>query len=189
MEGNGSFHGNTWEFPLSVEVEAFIASITSNSHEYISRNLLWASIYTDYHKLPALSTRLRSVCTDFRLIYSHGSFRELPWKLPCKQICFHGSQFTSMEVGGSWFCPWNFASKRSRFVSTAISGSFHGRTWKFTEVFTFSGSISFHCFNQLQLPRTYSVESSMGFHIPIHIYVNLHPRVSKTLQLLPQDQP
>ena len=35
MEVRGSFHGNTWNFPLSVEMEAPIASIDYSFHEYI----------------------------------------------------------------------------------------------------------------------------------------------------------
>ena len=35
MEVSRSFHGNTWKFPLSVEVEASIASINCSFHEYI----------------------------------------------------------------------------------------------------------------------------------------------------------
>ena len=32
---------------------------------------------------------------------------------------------------------------------------------------TVGGSGSFHCFHQLQLPRIYSMEASMRFHIPL----------------------
>ena len=35
MEVSESFHGNTWKFPLSVEVQSSIASIDCSFHEHI----------------------------------------------------------------------------------------------------------------------------------------------------------
>ena len=37
MEVSGSFHGDIWKFPLSVEMEAAIASINCSFH----RHILW----------------------------------------------------------------------------------------------------------------------------------------------------
>ena len=35
MEVSGSFHGSTWKCPLSVKLEASIASINCSFHEYL----------------------------------------------------------------------------------------------------------------------------------------------------------
>ena len=35
MQVSGSIHGNTWKFPLSVEVEASIAAVNCSFHEHI----------------------------------------------------------------------------------------------------------------------------------------------------------
>ena len=62
MEVSGSFHGNTWNFPLSVEVGASIASINCSFHEYIPWKLPRASIFP--YVIPSISTNI----TNFQLL-------------------------------------------------------------------------------------------------------------------------
>ena len=39
---------------------------------------------------------------------------------------------------------------------------------------TVGGSVSFHGFHQIQLPRIYSVEASVSLHIPLHTSIHFH---------------
>ena len=54
------------------------------------------------------------------------------------------------------------------------------------EASTVGGSGSFHCFHQLNLPRVYSVETSMSFHIPLNTSTYFH-EYHKHFQLLSKD--
>ena len=65
MEVSGSCHGNTWMFPLSVGVDASIASINCSLYEYsvdasvsFHTPLCASTRFLEYHKLPPASTRL-----------------------------------------------------------------------------------------------------------------------------------
>ena len=61
--------------------------------------------------------------------------------------------------------------------------------WKYMEISAVGRSGRFHCFHQLQLVRTYSVEVFMSFHIPLHMYFHLLPRVSQTSSCLHKTNP
>ena len=64
--------------------------------------------------------------------------------------------------------------------------------WTSTEASTIGESGSLHCCHQLQLPRIYSVEASMSFHIPLHTSTYFHeyhklPAASTRLPIGPTD--
>ena len=80
-----------------------------------------------------------------------------PLRPTCMEVStkLHGSKLTSieisMEVDGSGF--------------TSI---------EYMELSTVGRSQIFHWFNQLQLPRIYSVEAFMRFYIPLHTSIYFH---------------
>ena len=76
-----SFHGNTWKFPLSVKVKAFIASINSSFHEHSAESSM------SFHIPLQLPPTLTSI-TNFQLLHKN-SIRVhrlpldlLPWTVP-----------------------------------------------------------------------------------------------------------
>ena len=90
MEVSGSFHGSTWKFPLSEEVEASVASINCSVHEHSPWKLPYTPTY--FHLLPRLSQT--SSCFYKTSIRDHRlPFDLLPWWFPP----------TSMEVN---LLPW-----------------------------------------------------------------------------------
>ena len=136
MEVSGSFHGSTWKFPLSVEVEASIASINGSFHEHIPWKLpLLPSIASStnifngsFHELSYTPTyfhllsRVSQTSTCFQKTNpSPNPKPELPpwnrWKYMEVVCC-------SMEAGatcmGAGLLP----------TSMEVGGSFHGSRWK-----------------------------------------------------------
>ena len=173
MEVSGSFHGNTWEIPLSVEVEASIVSINCSFHECMPWKLPWASIYPYifFHLLPRVSQTSRCFYKTCIRVYRL-PFVLLPWKSPWKLL-----PWTSVA---GYLLPWKVGGRRFTFME--VSGSFHGRTWTFPLSVE---SRSSHCFHQLQLPWIISVEASMS---SIYPYILLPTSTSITnFHLLPQD--
>ena len=136
-----SFHSRwTWKLPLLPSMHL--------PEIYIPWKLTWASIYPyitsifhEYHKFPAPSTRLPSGSTDFRMIYFHGSFHQLRWELPQTSTNSHAKfrrhQFTSIETSMEVVriivasIEISMEVGESRFSSIEVSGSFHWSTWKF----------------------------------------------------------
>ena len=118
--------------------------------------------------------------------------------LPRVSQAFSYFQKTSMGVSFNFFLanlllptpckkkfPWKSVevnSLASMEISIEVGGSrliyFHGSSWKlpwkYMEVSTVGGIGSFDCFHQLQLPRIYSVEASMSFHVPPHTSTYFH---------------
>ena len=103
----------------------------------------------------------------------HGNFHGVSSNLHGN---LHGSQFTSMEA----FNRWKNIYFHGNFPCRLVEGDL--LSWNLVEVcmqhgsLHCSGSGSFHCFHQLQLQRIYSVEASMGFHIP-YTRLPILPRV------------
>ena len=60
MEVSGNFHGDIWKFPLSVEMEASIASINCSFHRHILWKLPWVSVYPYMHQPKSTSTSIAS---------------------------------------------------------------------------------------------------------------------------------
>ena len=124
-----------------------------------------AAYFHEYLKLPSAFARLPWGSTDFRSIYFHGIFHQLPWKPEIIFRKFHGnfpgSKFTSMKLGGSRFISMKISVEvdESRFTSMWVSGSrkYMGVLWKlpwnYMEVSIFGRSGSFHCYRQLRLSR------------------------------------
>ena len=61
MEVSGNFHGDIWKFPLSVEMEASIASINCSFHRHILWKLPWVSVYPYMHQPTSTSTSIASL--------------------------------------------------------------------------------------------------------------------------------
>ena len=146
MEASGSFHGNTCNFPLSMEVEAKIASINCSFHEYIPWKLPWASIYP-YILLPYTNT------TNFQLLPQD----------------FHKGPPTSIR-STSLDVSTNF--QRS---SMEVKKEVDLLPWKLSDAsMEVHGSGSFHRFHQVQLQGIYSVTTSTSVLIPLHTSTYFH---------------
>ena len=147
IEVSGSFQGNIWKFPMSVEVEASVTSINCSVHEYFPWKLPWASIYP-YILPPATTSITTSSCFHKTNPNPNPTLELPPWNLACFQLP-HGSRWksiwklfvafmeagatcmdadpfpTSMEVGGSFH-----ASRLILNEATSFHGYFHGSKWK-----------------------------------------------------------
>ena len=69
----------------------------------------------------------------------------------------------SMELGEEYLLPWKLLN----------SGSFHGSTWIFPLSMELEASLAsinwkLPLLPSIEDPRTYSMEASMSFHIPLH---------------------
>ena len=119
MEVSASFHGNTWEFPLSVEVEASITSISF--HEYISWKLRWASIVP--YILPPTST----IITNFQLLPQ--DFHKGP-PTSVRSISMEVYPIFHRNVHGKFHRNFHGNLHRSQWKNINFHGNFHGSWWK-----------------------------------------------------------
>ena len=118
MDVSGSFHGSTWKFPQSVEVEASIASTNIFRGSF---HLYTASYFHEYHKLPAASTRLTLTLT---LIWSYlQEAGVLPTSLGAHESTWK-KVVVSMEAGATCM--------KAGLLPTCmeVGRSFHGIRWK-----------------------------------------------------------
>ena len=128
MEVSGSCHGNTWMFPLSVGVDASIASINCSLYEYsvdasvsFHTPLCASTCFHEYHKLPAASTRLTLTLT---LIWSYlQEAGVLPTSLGAHESTWK-KVVVSMEAGATCM--------KAGLLPTCmeVGRSFHGIRWK-----------------------------------------------------------
>ena len=147
------------EIPLSVEVEASIASINCSLHQYLPWKVPRASIYP--YILPPTSTsitNLQLLLQEFHkgpTTYVRSAFMEVSTNFYGN---VHGSQLTPMETSiksvQEHLLPWKFRWKSVK-VSVQIHRSFHdGWKWKLPLLPSIAAStkicrVSFH-----ELPYT-----------------------------------
>ena len=108
---SGSFHGNTWNFPLSVEVEACIASI-SYTNAFRESLLELPHIPTDFYIPTSTSiTNFQLLPQDFRMD-PRTSVRYTSMGISNNyEGNFHRSQITFMDASrevGEIILPWKF---------------------------------------------------------------------------------
>ena len=103
MEVGGSMHGNTWEFPLSVEVKYSIAFVNCSFHEYIPWKLHELPSTPKYFNLFPRVSHTSSCFYKTAVRVHRPPFDLRPWNfpptsmgtsmeanlLPCKQTYFH----------------------------------------------------------------------------------------------------
>ena len=124
MEVGGSFHGNTWEVPRSVVVEASFASINCSFQKFIPRKLPWVSIPTYFHLLPRVSQTSSSFHKTSIRVHRYPSdlllwsFPPISMETSVEVFYFHASPFICVEES-SHGRGWNF----SKFVSEWLSSS------------------------------------------------------------------
>ena len=135
MEGSGSFHGSTWKFPPSVEVEASITSINCSFHGYFRES---------FHELPYIY--------PYILIYTSTSITNLQlttpnpnpdlelrlWKLahfqlPWKYMEVHGSSLLltwKLELLARKLAylrlQWKLVEASMEVDIRIVDGTFHG---------------------------------------------------------------
>ena len=144
MEVSGSYHGNTLMLLPSEDVEASIASINYNFHEYIYSMEASMSLHIplnicgyfhEYHKLPALlnfqllqqdshkgpPTSVRSApmvaSTSFHGIYFLG------WKLPWKSVEVEAIPWTLVEASNEVHRSFPCRSKWKLLLLPSIAAS------------------------------------------------------------------
>ena len=135
---SGSFHGSTWIFPLSMELEASLASINWKLPLLPSIEASTNIFHGSFHELSHTPTYFNlyprvsqtSSCFSTRLTltltlswsYLHGSwptsnFHRSRWKYMEVVCCFHGSwsylhgSWPTSNFHGSW---WNLPGSRCR---------------------------------------------------------------------------